>query len=187
MDQRPARPTPLDSTTLTVAYGLYRPAAYRLAYQILGDGAAAEDVVQDAFLKLWTGNAQFDPARGSMRGLLLMIVRHTSLDVIRRRGRRQRTERTYCADATYVADGPERVAEQAQDARRVRDALIELPGEQRCPIEMAYFSGLTRREIAASVAIPIGTVKSRMRLGLRKLAFTLSDDASAMRWPEDPG
>jgi RNA polymerase sigma-70 factor (ECF subfamily) len=67
---------------------------------VLRDGPAAEDAVQDAFLKLWTGTAQFDPARGSMRGLLLTIARHTSIDVIRRRARRQRTENTYCTDAT---------------------------------------------------------------------------------------
>ncbi|MHB8378090.1 MAG: sigma-70 family RNA polymerase sigma factor, partial [Dehalococcoidia bacterium] len=164
---RPAVPGALDPTTLVAAYGAHRGAAYRLAYRILGDGPAAEDAVQDAFLKLWIGTAQFDPARGSMLGLLLTITRHMSIDGIRRRARRQRTESTYCTDATYVTDGPERETERADEARHVRDALVALPEEQRLAIEMAYFSGLTRREIAASGAAPIGTVKSRMRLGMK--------------------
>lgn len=172
-----ASPTPMDQPTLDAAYSEHRGAAYRVAYRILGDGPAAEDAVQDAFLKLWTGAVQFDPSRGSMRGLLLTITRHTSIDVIRRRSRRQRIESTYCIDATYVTDGPERATECADEARRVRDAVLALPGEQRRTIEMAYFSELTRREIAASGAVPIGTVKSRMRLGMRKLALALGDGA----------
>jgi RNA polymerase sigma-70 factor (ECF subfamily) len=110
-----------------------------------------------------------------MRGLLLTITRHTSIDVIRRRSRRQRTENAYCADATYVTDGPEHATERADEARQVRAVLAMLPGEQRSAIEMAYFAGLTRREIAASGTAPVGTVKSRMRLGMRKLALTLGD------------
>jgi RNA polymerase sigma-70 factor, ECF subfamily len=172
---RPAAPAALDPATLAAAYGAHRDAAYRLAYGILRDGPAAEDAVQDAFLKLWIGTAQFDPARGSMRGLLLTIARHTSIDGIRKRARRQRTESTYCTDATYVTDGPEHETERVDEARHVRDALLLLPAEQRRAIEMAYFSGLTRREIAASGTVPVGTVKSRMRLGMRKLAVTLGD------------
>jgi RNA polymerase sigma-70 factor, ECF subfamily len=169
------RPATMDPTTLVSAYGTHRGAAYSLAYRMLGDGPAAEDAVQDAFLKLWLGAVQFNPSRGSMRGLLLTITRHTSIDVIRRRARRQRVESTYCTDATYVTDGPEHAAELADEARHVRDALGALPGEQRSAIEMAYFSGITRREIAASGAVPIGTVKSRMRLGMKKLASSLAE------------
>lgn len=176
-DWRPAVPIALDPTTLVDAYGAHRSAAYRVAYRILGDGPAAEDAVHDAFLKLWTGTAQFDPSRGSMRGLLLTIARHTSIDVIRRRARRQQTESTYSTDATYVTDGPERASECADQARHVRKALLALPGEQRSAIEMAYFGGLTCRQIAVEMTIPIGTVKSRMRLGMRKLALTLGNGA----------
>jgi RNA polymerase sigma-70 factor, ECF subfamily len=174
-DWRPAVPTGLDPTTLVAAYGAHRSAAYSLAYRILGDGPLADDAVQDAFVKLWTGAAQFDSSRGSMPGLLLTIARHTSIDIIRRRARRQRTESAYCTDATYVTDGPEHVTERADDARRVRHAVDALPGDQRSAIEQAYFSGLTRREIAASGGVPIGTVKSRVRLGMKKLALTLAD------------
>lgn len=180
---RPGVPVVLDPATLVAAYGAHREAAYRLAYRILRDGAAAEDAVQDAFLKLWTGTAQFDPSRGSMLGLLLTIARHTSIDVIRRRATRQRTENTYCTDETWTSDGPERATERGEDARNVRSALVNLPSEQRSVIEMAYFGGLSCRQIAGEMTIPIGTVKSRMRLGMRKLALSLGDDATPVCLP----
>jgi RNA polymerase sigma-70 factor (ECF subfamily) len=166
------RPVTLDETTLVGAYGAHRGAAYN-AYQILHDGADAEDAVQDAFVKLWTGAAQFDPSRGSMRGLLLTITRHMAIDVIRKRARRQRTESIYCTEAGFVSAGPERAVECADDARHVTSALRELPDEQRRAFEMAYFLGLTRCEIPTSASVPVGTVKSRMRLGMKKLALGL--------------
>jgi len=165
----------LDRPTLLDAYGEHHGAAFSLAYRILGDRPSAEDAVQDAFVKLWTGSAQFDPSRGSMRGLLLTIARHTSIDVIRRRARRQRTEQAYCTDATYVTEGPERAIERAYDVQRVRTAVSALPGKQRSAIEQAYFSGCTRHEIAAAGHVPVGTAKSRVRLGMKKLALALAD------------
>ncbi|MEX0749980.1 MAG: sigma-70 family RNA polymerase sigma factor [Dehalococcoidia bacterium] len=175
-DWRPTLPGSMDPKTLHYAYGAHREAAYRLAYRILGDGPASEDAVQDAFLKLWTGATQFDPSRGSMRGLLMTIARHTSIDAIRRRARRLRTEGAYCTDATRTSDGPEQATERSEDVRKVRRALLMLPNRQRSVIEMAFISGLTHRQIAAKMAIPVGTVKSRMRLGMRKLALTLGDE-----------
>jgi RNA polymerase sigma-70 factor (ECF subfamily) len=171
---RPAVRIVMDPAALVAAYGDHRSAAYNVAYRILGDGPAAEDAVQDAFLKLCTGNSQFDPARGSLRGLLQTIARHTSIDVIRSRVRRQQTESTYCADATYVTDGPERATESAEEARHLKRALSALPSDQRRAIEMAYFGGLTCRQISAEMTIPVGTVKSRMRLAMRRLALTLA-------------
>jgi RNA polymerase sigma-70 factor (ECF subfamily) len=184
---RSAAPVALDPETLVDAYGAHRNAAYGLAYGILRDGPAAEDAVQDTFIKLWKRNAQFDASRGSMRGLVLTMARHTSIDMIRKRTRRQQTENTYCTDATYVKDGPERETERADEARHVRDALRALPYEQRRAIELAYFAGLTRREIAASGTVPLGTVKSRMRLGMRKLAVTLGDPRSLAHGEQDRG
>ena len=168
-------PAGLDQSTLVAAYGAHRAAAYSLAYGILGDGSAAEDAVQDAFVKLWRGAVQFDPSRGSMRGLLLTITRHTSIDAIRRRTRRKSSERTYSTGLTHVTDGPECTIERSEHARGIRRALAEVPSGQRTVLEMAYFTGLTRAQIAAEMAIPVGTVKSRIRLGLRRLAFTLGD------------
>lgn len=169
----------LDRSSLIAAYREHHGAASRLAYRILGDSADAEDAVHDAFIKLWTASAPFDPSRGSVRGLLLTIARHTSIDVTRKRARRLRTESAYCTDATYVTDGPEHDSERAEDAHRLKDALLALPDEQRRAIELAYFGGLTRSQIAAETAISVGTVKSRMRLGMRKLAFSLSGSRDA--------
>lgn len=168
-------PTRFGSVTFADAYAEHRRAAMLLAYRILGDDAAAEDAVQDAMVKLWMGHAHFDPSRGSLRGLLLVMTRHTSIDAIRRRKRRHHTETVYCAHATYVTDGPEWALEHTDGARRLRAALLTLPPTQRAPIEMAYFGGMTRTAIAASTAVSVGTVKSRMRLGLTKLAQALAD------------
>ena len=110
-----------------------------------------------------------------MRGLILTMVRHGSIDATRRRTRRKRTESTYCTNATYVTDGPEHATEQTEDARCLRAALLTLPEEQRHAVEMAHLSGLTRREVAALGTVPIGTVKSRLRLGMKKLAVVLAD------------
>jgi len=162
-------PVRLDLTTLTAAYGEHNRAVYRLAYRILNDHFAAEDVVQDAFLKLWTGAAQYDPARGPILGLLLTIARHKAIDGMRKMARRRRSEDAGCVGETFVGDGPEQATERAEDAREVRRALLTIPRHQRQVIEMAYFDHLTCREIAAAIAVPAGTVKSRTRRGLQSL------------------
>ncbi len=171
-----AAPLVLNSSTLVDAYGAHRAAAYRLAYSILADGPAAEDAVQDTFIKLWTGGAQFDPTRGPILGLVLTIARHMSIDGIRRQTRRRRVEGTYSIDESSTSDGPERTTEREEEAHNVKVALLHLPSEQRAVVELAYFSGLTRQEIAAAMTIPVGTVKSRMRLAMRKLASALGDE-----------
>ena len=174
-------PLRLDLSTLTEAYGEHGSAVYGLAYHILRDHPAAEDVAHDTFLKFWTGASQFDPTRGPMRGLLLTMVRHKAIDWMRRVARCQRSESAYCASETFVSDGPEQATERGEDARVLRSALMTLPFEQRRVIEMAYFGDLTFHQIAGEMRVPIGTVKSRMRLGMRKLALTLGDG----RWGQD--
>lgn len=170
---RPA-PASLDATSLSAAYVQHSGAAYRVAYGILGDHPSAEDVVQDAFLKLWTGTAQFDPTRGPVIGLLLTIARNKAIDRMRNVARRQRIEGLCVPEE--VVHGPEGEVERADDARNLRRAILRLPKVQRQVIEMAHFGGLTCREIASEMDVPAGTVKSRMRLGMRKLAITLGSD-----------
>ncbi len=130
-------PFTMDEPALASAFGDHREAAHRLAQQIVRDSSLADDAVQDAFVKLWKGNAQFDPSRGTMRGLVLTIARHSAIDLIRRQTRRERTEGLYCTDATYVTDGPEQQTERAAEARRVRAAVRALPKSQRSTVEMA--------------------------------------------------
>jgi RNA polymerase sigma-70 factor (ECF subfamily) len=142
--------------------------AYALALRITTETGLAEDVVQDSFLGVWRNAARYAEAKGSVRGWLLAIVRHRAIDAMRR-------QRTGVALGDDVDDAmpaaltlPDIWPEVAGrlDAEQVRRALTSLPPAQREVIEMAYFDGLTQREIADRTRAPLGTVKSRMRLGL---------------------
>ncbi len=154
-------------------YDQYSRRAFGLAYRILGDGPSAEDVVQEAFLILWRQADRLDPARGKVSSFLMTVVHHKAIDLLRgRRGETRRDSLDLPALAQDEADMLEGVAEsQVRDA--VSNALQSLPEEQRQPIELAYFKGLTHVQIAESLAVPLGTVKSRLRLGLGKMRSAL--------------
>lgn len=159
-------------------YRRYRSAAFATAYRILGDPAAAEDAVHDAFLSVWRGIDSFQPSRGSLRPWLLTIVRNTAID--RYRGRRTLPlDEARLDDAPAAASGfDEEVVAAVAGAgagERIRRALDALPPEQRLAIELAFFEGLTHPQIAARTGLPLGTVKGRLRLGLRKLRQSLGD------------
>jgi RNA polymerase sigma factor (sigma-70 family) len=169
-----------DHAALLALYDRYGGMAYGLAYRILGDAGAAEEAVQDAFLRVWRRAATFDPARArgenAVRPWLLTIVHHCGIDLLRRR-----------AGAPPVVAGLDEVAERQAvpdawsdlsgklEQERVRSAVATLPGEQRRAIEMAFFDGLTHREIAERDGLPLGTVKGRLRLGLRRLYGLLAE------------
>jgi RNA polymerase sigma-70 factor (ECF subfamily) len=157
--------------TLEETFDAHGTAAFGLAYRILGDTARAEDAVQEAFIAFWMASASFDPLRASTRTFLLAIVHHKCIDDIRKQGRRAVREHAFHAsNVHFIDDGPEEMAERAYDANIVREGLSELPDTHRQVLELAYFEGLTCREIAERIDIPLGTVKSRMRHGLDKLA-----------------
>lgn len=164
-----------DAGALGVLYDLYGGIAYGLARRITGDESAAEDVVQEAFIAAWRNARRFDASRATVRTWLLSIVHHKAVDSVRRRA--VRSERTLPEVAAEVLPAPERTDEAAErqvDAEAVRSALAEIPEDQRQVIELAYYSGLTYVEVAARMSIPVGTVKSRMRLGLEKLRAALA-------------
>jgi RNA polymerase sigma factor (sigma-70 family) len=153
---------------LETLYDRYHTMAYALALRITTETGLAEDVVQDSFLGVWRNAARYAEAKGSVRGWLLAIVRHRAIDAMRR-------QRSGVALGDDVDDAmpaaltlPDIWPEVAGrlDAEQVRRALTALPPAQREVIEMAYFDGLTQREIADKTRAPLGTVKSRMRLGL---------------------
>src|SRR5947199_5251748 len=161
-----------DLTALAVLYDRYGRVAYALAYRILGEPEAAEDVVHDGFLSAWRGAGSYRSERGNVRGWLLSIVHHRAVDVLRRK--------------TTFRPAPLEVAEQrpadedtAEEATRnvehatVRAALEALPQAQRRTIELAYFGGYTHVELAEIMGVPLGTVKGRMRIGLQKLRRAL--------------
>jgi RNA polymerase sigma-70 factor (ECF subfamily) len=148
-------------------YDRYKTMAYSIAYRITNDASLAEDVVQDAFLGAWRNAARYVEGRGSVKTWLLSIVHHRAIDAIRRR---RPTSDFPDADIATPAElrlpdvWPEVLARL--DAEIVQAALGALSVVQREAIELAYFGGLTQQEIAERTSTPLGTVKSRMRLGL---------------------
>ena len=159
-----------DADALVALFDRYNRLAFGLAYRILGDAFAAEEVVQDAFMSIWRNAASYDLARGTVRTWLLTIVRNRAIDQLRGRFGRSQSDVALDTVAPLLAasDLWDDVLVEIQ-AMDVRAALGALPEEQRVAIELAYFEGLTHVEIAERLGIPLGTVKSRLRLGLQKL------------------
>ncbi len=144
--------------------------AFGLAFRILGDGPAAEDVVQETFLTLWRQAHRLDPNRGRLGSFVMTLVHHKAIDALR--SRRGMDTRQVPIDVELLEKGSSDVADrilQSLDRDAIRNALNAIPKEQRQPIEMAYFEGLTHVEIAEVLKLPLGTVKSRLRLGLEKM------------------
>jgi RNA polymerase sigma factor (sigma-70 family) len=155
-------------------YDRYKTMAYSIAYRITNDATLAEDVVQDAFLGVWRNAARYVEGRGSVKTWLLSIVHHRAIDAIRRR--RPTTELPDVELPPPAAlRAPDVWAEVSAglDAETVQRALATLSAVQREAIELAYFGGLTQQEICERTGTPLGTVKSRMRLGLLAMRRSL--------------
>jgi RNA polymerase sigma factor (sigma-70 family) len=162
-----------EETALGEVYDQYSSFVFGLAQRVIGDARAAEDVSQEVFLHLWEHPEAFDPERGSMRTWLGTLTHRRAVDHVRREeARRRRAQREASRRPTSVPDVDE-VATALVTAERVRAALDVLPPEQRACIDLAYFGGLTYRQVAEALEIPEGTAKSRLRLGLRRVAETL--------------
>jgi RNA polymerase sigma-70 factor (ECF subfamily) len=171
-----------DHAALATLYDRHGRPCFAVAYRVLEDGATAEDAVQEAFLAVWRQAGSFRPERGAVRTWLLAIVRNAAVD--RRRGRHARPLGDVpLADVdsrlTTGEDDTFELVESSLLQERVRGALTALPAEQRQAIELGFFHGLTHQEIAERTGLPLGTVKGRMRLGLRKLRSLLIDLGSA--------
>jgi len=163
-----------DPLAMEILYERLGRQAFGLAYRILGDGPSAEDAVQEALLTVWRQADRIDAARGRLNSFVLTLVHHKAIDALRvKRGQQARQISVDFAEVEKVgADFSERVL-QSIASGEVRSALTRLPEEQRRPIEMAYYEGLTHLEIAAALDLPLGTVKSRLRLGLEKMRVAL--------------
>jgi RNA polymerase sigma-70 factor (ECF subfamily) len=166
-----------DETSLALLHDRYRLFAHALAFRVLGDGARAEDVVQDAFLAVWRRARTYAPERGSARTWLATIVRNRAIDLVRSpRERMARPERTDTERLGSVMDPAPLVVDEvvgALDRDLVRAAVEGLPDDQRSAIGLAFFRGLSHSEISAQTGVPLGTVKSRIRLGIQRLRGTL--------------
>lgn len=167
-----------DRDAFAALFDRHSPLVLGVLMRMLRDRAEAEEILQEAFLQAWQDAADYRPERSSPRGWLLMLARSRAIDRVRSgRARRLREERSALEDGVLSAGaeppaGPARV-EAAERRRTVGSALAELPAEQRRCIELAYFEGLSHTQIAARLETPLGTVKSRVLLGMRRLRTVL--------------
>jgi RNA polymerase sigma-70 factor, ECF subfamily len=172
-----------DAGAFAALYDRHGRAAYSLAYRMMGDRQAAEDLVQEVFLRVWRSAGSYRSDRGSIRTWILSIVHHRGVDQLRSLASRRRTQDR--VEATAEKSQPsEAFGEAVKSSQRdqVRRALDTLPREQLKILELAYFSGYTHVEIADLLGIPLGTVKGRMRLGLKKIKdYFDSTDAAVPR------
>jgi RNA polymerase sigma-70 factor (ECF subfamily) len=166
-----------DPRAFELLYDRHGGAAFSLAYRMVGDRAAAEDIVQEAFLSVWRSRVRYQPARGSVRTWVLGIVHHRAIDGLRRNlvHQRRRASAEGIEEIHEAAERTDVEAARREEARTVRAAMDELPGEQLQVIELAYFGGFTHTQIAEMLEMPVGTVKGRMRLGLEKLRRQLGE------------
>jgi RNA polymerase sigma-70 factor (ECF subfamily) len=168
-----------EPSAFEVIYDRHGAAAFSLAYRMCGTRGLAEDVVQEAFLSIWRSGARYDRRRGSVRTWILGITHHRAIDALRRNvvQERHRASDEGIEERFEAVDRTELEVARRDEALTVRGVLDGLPDDQRRAIELAYFGGFTQSEIAEMLAVPIGTVKGRMRLGLEKMRGQL--DASA--------
>jgi RNA polymerase sigma-70 factor, ECF subfamily len=162
-----------DPVTFARAYDEHARGVYGSALRILNDPARAQDVTQDVFLRLWRRPRRFDAGRGELGAYLRLMARSRALDLWREgqaAGRaRDRLELVVADDEPRVEDRPAAMAERGEERDAVRAALRRLPEAQREALVLAYWGGLTADEIARRAGVPLGTAKSRIRLGLAKL------------------
>src|ERR1700682_6409878 len=160
---------------LAELYDRYGRLAYSVALRVLGDPGRAEDVVQEAFLRIWNHAGSFDVSRGSLRTWVLTAVRNRAVDSLRGRGAHERQELELQPALAEVGprSDPWREVSLSLERTAVHEAMNSLPTEQRQAVELAYFAGYSQREIADMTSVPLSTVKGRMRLALEKLSSYL--------------
>ena len=163
-----------DDHALAEAFDRLGSAVYGAALRVLGEWTAAQDVVQDVFVELWSHPGRYDPAAGSLRTYLTVLARHRAVDIVRSELRRiARQERTQRLTPKQELPSPGEEVAAGEAAGGVRAAGRLLPDSQRQVVELAYFGGLSYREVAQAAGIPEGTAKSRLRLALAKLESVL--------------
>lgn len=172
-----------DTAALETLYGRYARVVYSFAVRIVQDQPLAEEILQEVFVRTWRQADRFKTSRGSFGSWLLSITHNLAIDEIRKRQRRpQRSDAVDISDATYglidEATNVEEAAHASELRLQVRAAMATLPDNQREAIELAFYGGMSQREISAHLDVPLGTIKTRMRLGLKKLKAELEADDS---------
>jgi RNA polymerase sigma-70 factor, ECF subfamily len=164
-----------DAEAFSAIYDRHARSVYGLAHRMLRERSAAEDVAQEAFIALWRSRHSYRAERGSPGGWLLTITRNRAIDAIRRGRAHLHVELDADEEAPERTDGE---ALRRIEANTIGVALSTLPEAQRQALELSYFDGLSQTEISARLGLPLGTVKGRMRLALRKLAAELGSPAA---------
>jgi RNA polymerase sigma-70 factor, ECF subfamily len=166
-----------DARAFEAVYDRHGSAAFSLAYRIVGNRTAAEDIVQEAFLSVWRSAVRYEPERGSLRSWLLSVVHNRAIDWLRRSLQQDRRR----ADAEGIEErsaAPELTDAEAfrrDEAQALRAVMEQLPVDQLRVVELAYFGGFTHSQIAEMLDMPLGTVKGRMRLALDKMRDGLAE------------
>lgn len=176
-----------DQTTFSRIYDAHHRGVYGAAYRILGNDAQAQDVTQDVFVRVWRSPEKYDARRGELGSYLRLMARSRALDLWREAqaaGRASdRLKVVVAMDEPRIDERPEHVAERDGDRRVVREALRALPDAQREAVVLAYWGGLTADQIARRAGVPLGTAKSRIRLGLAKLREEIGQQLEAPMVP----
>lgn len=166
-----------DEAAFRGLFGRYAPMAKALAVRVVRQPHMAEEIVQEAFLTVWRDPGGYDPDRGSVRSWLMAMVHHRAVDTVRREeSQRRRAEDASVGLRDEVSDHADQVIETVQrpkEQRAVQAALADLPEDQRVILEAMYFEGRSQSQIAEATGLPLGTVKSRTLLGMRKLRTAL--------------
>ena len=164
-----------EEAALAELYGRFSQRAFGVARRVLRNDAEAEDILQDTFLEIWRSATRYDPRRAAPERWILTMIRTRAIDRLRQNGARGRLRDNLTAQPLVDAVvEPDAQVGARREAQRLRAALDELPTEQRQVLEQAYDAGLTQSEIAASTGTPLGTVKTRMRIAMIKLAGLLA-------------
>ena len=159
-----------DAGAFEALYDQYHRLVYGVAFRVLSDAGAAEDVTQAVFLKIWSDPGAFRD--GNFGAWVARIARNRAYDIVRSRALHPQNE---LPESLPLQDAVEETALEHINGERVRLALAQLPAEQREPIEMGFFGGVTQEQIARSTGLPLGTVKTRIRSGLRRLRAALQE------------
>jgi RNA polymerase sigma factor (sigma-70 family) len=167
-----------DEDAFRILFRAFAPSAQALAQRIVRQPFLAEEIVQEVFLSVWRRPDRYEPGRGSVKSWLMGMVHHRSVDIVRREeSQRRRAEETRQDAADLDVDPAMAVVEHVglhEERRVVRSALRDLPDEQRRVVELMYFEGMSQSQIAARLSLPLGTVKSRTLLAMRRLRAALT-------------
>lgn len=167
---------------LAEVYRRHAGPAFALALRLLNDRALAEEVLQEVFLRLWNRPERFDPERGSLRSYLLAQTHGRTVDLVRSDTSRRRREERQAREVPVLPDDIEREVVDLTIAEQVKEVVAALPDDERQAVELAYFGGHTYRQVAVMLGAPEGTVKSRIRSGLRRMRRDLVEMGVGEPW-----